>query len=180
MKKEGKVGKWIGINSMIFLAVLGLSFIHINVGKGKDQVSNEYPANMNEALGRLDDSISDDAKEKILHYERNSSHNLNSNEYWESIQYSKGGIAMSLRNNLGLWDDSKLKRWFMWRGISHPDSMSSVIFDEYLSHLKEQRTNSLYIHRFSVLFIFSGIITFILFIIAKLRILLSNTCETLN
>lgn len=41
------------------------------------------------------------------------------------------GFGRMLRNELGLWDGSKLSRWFKNQGIKHPDDMSHCIIVSY-------------------------------------------------
>lgn len=41
------------------------------------------------------------------------------------------GLGMWIRNNWGLWGGSRLQTYFLRRGITHPDEMSSIILDYY-------------------------------------------------
>ena len=50
------------------------------------------------------------------------------------IQYHFS-LGMWMRNNWGLWQGSKLSKWFNERGIFHPDDMSAIILDSYWHHL---------------------------------------------
>ena len=45
-------------------------------------------------------------------------------------------FGRTLRNNLNLWGESKLKEWFKGMGIFHPDDMSGIIFDSFICHLR--------------------------------------------
>ncbi|WP_196939121.1 DUF6794 domain-containing protein [Sphingobacterium pedocola] len=45
------------------------------------------------------------------------------------------GLGMWIRNNWGLWGASRLQQYFIKRGYSDPDSISSVILDNYISWL---------------------------------------------
>jgi len=45
------------------------------------------------------------------------------------------GLGTRLRNNWGLWDDSRLSKWFNERGITHPDDMSGIILHSFWRHL---------------------------------------------
>jgi hypothetical protein len=46
------------------------------------------------------------------------------------------GLGMWLRNNLGLWWDCPLTRYFNARGVEHADNMSGAILDAYWRHLQ--------------------------------------------
>lgn len=41
------------------------------------------------------------------------------------------GLGTYLRNNWGLWGGSRLEKYFIDRGVDHPDSMSGIILDYY-------------------------------------------------
>jgi len=41
------------------------------------------------------------------------------------------GLGMYLRNNWGLWGGSRLRQYFLKRGVSHPDNMSGIILRYY-------------------------------------------------
>ena len=51
------------------------------------------------------------------------------------------GLGMQLRNNWGLWSGSRLKCYFEYKGISHPDHMSGIIIHTYSMRLNNQRIN---------------------------------------
>ena len=55
----------------------------------------------------------------------------------DMIQYHFG-LGMWMRNNWGLWGDSRLARWFNAQGIQHPDDMSGIILDSFWRHLNEK------------------------------------------
>lgn len=48
------------------------------------------------------------------------------------------GLGTSLRNNWGLWQGSRLSKWFNDKGIKHPDDMSGIILDSFWRHLNEK------------------------------------------
>lgn len=50
-------------------------------------------------------------------------------------------LGMWLRNNWGLWGDSRLQTYFANNGIHHPDDMSGVILDCYVLHLQGENVN---------------------------------------
>jgi hypothetical protein len=50
------------------------------------------------------------------------------------------GLGMWMRNNWGLWSGSRLQKYFVDKGINHPDEMSSVIlfyYHDWLNGKKE-------------------------------------------
>ena len=47
-------------------------------------------------------------------------------------------LGRSLRNDWGLWGGSRLKSWFLIRGIEHADDMSGIILDSYWRHLNSE------------------------------------------
>jgi len=48
------------------------------------------------------------------------------------------GFGMWIRNNWGLWRNSKLKQYFLAKGITHPDDMSSIILTSYHRYLNNK------------------------------------------
>ena len=48
------------------------------------------------------------------------------------------GLGMWIRNNWGLWRNSELKKYFLDKGIGHPDVMSGIIFTSYHRYLNKQ------------------------------------------
>lgn len=48
------------------------------------------------------------------------------------------GLGRRIRNEWGLWGDSKLKLWFFSKGVWHPDDMSSIIIKSYWRLLNHQ------------------------------------------
>lgn len=49
------------------------------------------------------------------------------------------GLGMWLRNNWGLWGGSRLQKYFMDRGVTHPDEMSGVVLDHYYDWLNGKK-----------------------------------------
>jgi len=47
-------------------------------------------------------------------------------------------FGMWIRNEWGLWKNSDLKRYFLEKGIEHPDDMSGIIFTSYHRFLNEK------------------------------------------
>lgn len=48
------------------------------------------------------------------------------------------GFGMSIRNRWGLWGNSKLKHYFLEKGVFHPDDMSGIIFTSYHRYLNNR------------------------------------------
>lgn len=78
------------------------------------------PANLLECFVELDKRLSEiDKKEMLALPERN-----------DMISYHLS-LGMWIRNNWGLWGGSRLQKYFMDRGISHPDNMSGIVLVHY-------------------------------------------------
>jgi hypothetical protein len=56
----------------------------------------------------------------------------------DMVQYHMG-LGMWMRNTWGLWAGSRLQKYFLDRGIRHPDDMSGVIMEYYYDWLKGQK-----------------------------------------
>jgi Domain of unknown function (DUF6794) len=56
----------------------------------------------------------------------------------EMILYHHG-LGTWLRNNWGLWGGSRLQRYFLDKGINHPDEMSSIILFHYYDWLNGRK-----------------------------------------
>jgi len=55
------------------------------------------------------------------------------------------GLGTWIRNNWGLWGNSKLKQYFLAQGFTHPDEMSSKILTSYHRYLNgKQITDRLF------------------------------------
>jgi len=52
----------------------------------------------------------------------------------EAIVGTHFGFGMWLRNNLGLWTDNELTKWFNQHNIHHADDMSGIIITSYHRH----------------------------------------------
>lgn len=48
------------------------------------------------------------------------------------------GFGMWIRNNWGLWRNSKLKHYFLDKGVGHPDDMSGIILTSYHRYLNKK------------------------------------------
>ncbi len=51
------------------------------------------------------------------------------------------GLGLWIRNNWGLWSESRLNKYFVELGVTHPDSMSGIILDSFWRHLNNQPLN---------------------------------------
>ena len=47
-------------------------------------------------------------------------------------------LGMWIRNNWGLWGGSRLQKYFLERGLKHPDDMSAAILKYYYDYLHGQ------------------------------------------
>ena len=45
------------------------------------------------------------------------------------------GTGRHLRNEWGLWSESRLAKWFNQQGIHHADDMSGIILDSFWRHI---------------------------------------------
>ena len=59
---------------------------------------------------------------------------MKNNPKGDMIQYHLG-LGMWMRNNWGLWGDSRLRAYFTRRFVFEPDNMSGLILDNYWNHL---------------------------------------------
>jgi hypothetical protein len=87
------------------------------------------PVDLASAIAELDRMLSAPLKSKIKDDGADAQHR---------------SLGMWIRNNWGLWDAKQmqgrdsLRRYFLARGIRHPDSMSSVVLDCYCAYLRGQ------------------------------------------
>jgi len=51
------------------------------------------------------------------------------------------GLGLWIRNNWGLWGDSRLRKYFSSQGIDHPDDMSGIIIDSFWRRLNSLPLN---------------------------------------
>ncbi len=82
------------------------------------------PKDLGEAFAKLD--------EELKEVDKNDIKNLPKKE--ETLKYHHG-LGRWMRNNWGLWGGSRLQTYFLERGISHPDDMSSVVLEFYYDWL---------------------------------------------
>lgn len=55
----------------------------------------------------------------------------------DMIKYHHG-LGMWIRNNWGLWSESRLKKYFNELDIQHPDDMSGIILNSFWRHLNNK------------------------------------------
>jgi hypothetical protein len=91
-----------------------------------DTIEGVYiPKNLEDCFIQLDKILKTVDKEDIKKLESRSN----------MISYHMG-LGLWMRNNWGLWGGSRLLKYFKERGVSHPDSMSSIILYNYYDWLK--------------------------------------------
>jgi len=156
------------------LLMIGSS-VHIKLGKSSLSALNEegtsvdvnekklIPKDLSEAIEELDSSLDEEEKIKMLHYSTSDFKELSYEEYMEATLYGHLGVGMSIRNVWGLWEDSRLKRWFLWRGVRHPDDVSGVILKEYISQLEGKPVRSLFLERALVLAVLSLLVSSLIY-----------------
>ena len=81
---------------------------------------NFNPANLNEAVGLLKEIVSDSSKEKFMLMTED-----------EFNRHALNGLDRWVRNNLGLWQESDIVKYFKSEGIDHPDDMSGIILTSF-------------------------------------------------
>ena len=107
-----------------------LTFLIFNLKTFGQNQSNPWPKhyipkNLNECLIQLDNILSDSLKNEIINYSES-----------EFIGNTRLGLGMYLRNKWGLWQESRLAKYFTSIGVYHPESMSVIILQSYYRHLK--------------------------------------------
>lgn len=86
-------------------------------------MNDENPKNLDECIAALTRSVPQDVAEK-----------LKSGTITPVTLHHTLGRFM--RNKWNLWGESELKQWFKGIGIWHPDDMSSIIMDSFVSSLR--------------------------------------------
>ena len=89
---------------------------------------SRLPNSFEESLEQLDTLINDEMKEWIKC--------LPDGEF---AAYVHHGFGTYLRNNWGLWGESKLAINLRMKGLSHPDDMSGIILHSYQRKLKKEK-----------------------------------------
>ena len=175
-KKRGKFHR-------LIIAYMGLSFVVwifsiLHIRAGPEQVTNvdmnnipytsKVPRNIKECIVYLDEWLSDEDREKIIFYNEEHVDGLTQLQLLERPFYGHPVLGMTIRNNWGLWTDSRLKRWFFWRGNLNPDSISGVILAQYISHIKGEEVNYLLASRIIVLNVITTLIGIPLFLASSI------------
>lgn len=78
---------------------------------------------------------------KDSHLELDTMLNDSTKMYIKNGGESHFGLGMYIRNNWGLWSGSRLKCYFEYKGIKHPDHMSGMIIETYYMKLNNKRIN---------------------------------------
>lgn len=90
------------------------------VNKRNSAESIYIPINLDDCTKQLDSMFVDSVKAKIRA--------LTEDEFSGKYHF---GVGMWMRNNWGLWKESRLSKYFNSLGIYHPDDMTGIIFDSY-------------------------------------------------
>lgn len=86
-----------------------------------------HPVDLEEALYALDKIIDHNTKRIVQE--------LSEEKVSAMMHHSLG---RHIRNKWGLWDNSKLSKWFKRQGIFHPDDMSGIIITSYWRQQQNQ------------------------------------------
>lgn len=96
--------------------------------RDEDPLNDIYiPKDLKDCFLQLDNLLSAGDKEQIKNLKDRS----------ETIRYHFN-LGLWIRNNWGLWRDSRLQKYFLDRKIFHPDDMSSLILENYYDWLNNQ------------------------------------------
>lgn len=165
--------RWLRVFVGSFFALWIASAVHIRLGpdsiepeEGEPVSGYAVPQSLSHAILQLDANLDEETKEKVLFYANAEGRELSQYEILESAGYGHLGIGASIRNQWGLWSDSRLKRWFLWRAVIHPDDMSGVVLDEFIEHLRDEDSvpGNLLFQRFAVLAVLGLLVTVIAYI----------------
>ena len=56
----------------------------------------------------------------------------------EALQPLSWKFEAGVRDQFGLWKDNEMTRFFMARGVSHPDYMSRPVIEGFIGYLKQR------------------------------------------
>ena len=91
-----------------------------------DSIDNIYiPTDIYDAFGQIDGFLSDSAKQETIE--------MSEREFAAGMHF---GLGIWMRNNWGLWNGSRLSKYFNDCGIFHADDMSGIILDSYHRYLR--------------------------------------------
>lgn len=114
--------------ALTFLA--GLTYaadLKINATKDKQSPTGVYiPTDLEDCFKELKKMLPADLVEK-----------MKSAPEKKMIKYHFG-LGRWMRNNWGLWSQSRLREYFKKLGLAHPDDMSSVILKSFWRHLNKK------------------------------------------
>lgn len=111
----------------ITIILLFVSFL--SYGQVKKKLKGQ-PKTLEETFIYLDNIFDDTAKYDILTIPEDVS--------ISRLQFNRG---MWIRNKWGLWRGSKLRDYFLDKGIRHPDNMSDIILTSYYRYLNNKPIN---------------------------------------
>jgi hypothetical protein len=110
-----------------FLVFTCASSIKLNFNKDDDSHTGIYiPKDIKECHSELDKLI---PKSMIRDMKNGSLDNMATYHH---------GLGTWIRNNWGLWNVSRLKKYLERQGFIHPDDMSKIILDTYWCHLNSK------------------------------------------
>jgi hypothetical protein len=111
----------------ILLLTCGLGFIFMTKGDfARLHNPANTPNNLEESFAELD-RILPQSEKLMIRLSSDSS----------MLSYHRG-LGMALRNEWGLWQGSKISKYFKDQGIHHADDMSSIILKSYWKRLHNQ------------------------------------------
>ena len=92
-----------------------------------DQEKIYIPKNLDECYAELTKMLSKEEVEKFKNKDED-----------KATADAHFGLGMWLRNNWGLWQKSRLAKYFNGMGIFHPDDMSGIILTSFHRHLNNK------------------------------------------
>ena len=144
-----------------------------NVNRYNLSYTSDVPRNIKECMDFLDDLFDNEKRKKIIFYNEEDSAELTQIQLFERPLYSPHFLETSIRLDFRLWMDSRLKRWFFWRGKLNMDSISEVIFAQYISRIKGEEVDYLMTGRIIVLNVIALLFGLALFLGSAI----SNKCD---
>lgn len=113
---------------VITLLILGALVVFIRFSSYSPYQYGHYiPANLDDAHAYLQKHLPPEKLQRI----RDMKSESDMNDYHM-------GLGLGIRNTWGLWDGSRLTRYFNKLGIHHPDDMSGIILDTFWCKLHSQ------------------------------------------
>ena len=121
-----KIRKPKGKNMRLVIFILFLTFSVPSLGQSEQKLKGK-PTTLEETYIHLDQIFDDTTKYGFM--------TLPEDVATGRLHF---GFGMWMRNNWGLWRNSELKRYFLDRGVGHPDDMSGIILVSYHRHLNNK------------------------------------------